>query len=160
MFDWLHRKEPHSVLLYSPCKGNCIDVTDVQDEVIAAKNLGDGVAIVPYEQQVCAPCAGTIILLYPTCHAFCIRTEEDLEILVHVGIDTVELQGRGMTAHVKVGDTVKAGDVIVSFDTSKMDKIYNMTISILLWKEKRFHFEKPMLNQQVTRDDVVLKGSV
>ena len=78
--------------------------------------LGDGFAIIPKGNKVYAPIAGEIKVLFPTLHAVAIETTEGLELLIHIGIDTVELKGEGFTGHVKVGDMVKQGDLLITFD--------------------------------------------
>ena len=82
--------------------------------------LGDGFAILPEKGEVCAPVDGTVSSIFDTRHAVCLVSDGGLEILIHIGIDTVNLQGQYFTAHVKDGDTVKAGQPLVTFELDKV----------------------------------------
>ena len=88
--------------------GTIVDLKDVPDEAFAQKLLGDGVAILPTDNEVYSPVDGTIIQVSDTLHAYGISTKDGLDILIHIGIDTVELQGEGFEPLVKEGDQVKA----------------------------------------------------
>lgn len=102
--------------LYVPMKGQILDVGQSADEVFASKALGSGVAINPAEGMVCAPCDGTISLLFPTKHAVGITSETGVEVLIHIGINTVQLDGQGVEAFVSQGDKVKKGDKLIAAD--------------------------------------------
>ena len=102
--------------LYVPMKGQVLDVGQSADEVFASKALGDGVAINPAEGMVCAPCDGTISLLFPTKHAVGITSETGVEVLIHIGINTVQLDGQGFEAFVAQGDKVKKGHKLIAAD--------------------------------------------
>lgn len=102
--------------LYVPMKGQILDVGQSADEVFASKALGSGVAINPAEGMVCAPCDGTISLLFPTKHAVGITSETGVEVLIHIGINTVQLDGQGFEAFVSQGDKVKNGDKLIAAD--------------------------------------------
>lgn len=111
-----------SYSLYNPIDGEIVELEKVPDEAFSQKILGDGFAVVPSGNKVYAPASGEITVLFPTKHAVAITTEEGLEILVHIGIDTVNLNGEGFTAHVEQGDKVKKGDLLVSFDAEFVEK--------------------------------------
>ena len=102
--------------LYVPMKGQILDVGQSADEVFASKALGSGVAINPAEGMVCAPCDGTISLLFPTKHAVGITSETGVEVLIHIGINTVQLDGQGFETFVSQGDKVKKGDKLIAAD--------------------------------------------
>lgn len=108
-------KEDGTVLL-NPIAGEIVDISKVSDEVFSQKMLGDGFAVKPTGGEVYAPIGGEITVLFPTLHAISILTAEGLELLIHIGLDTVELEGKGFEAHVKLGDKVKAGDLLMTFD--------------------------------------------
>jgi PTS system glucose-specific IIC component len=103
--------------LYNPIEGEIVSLDKVPDEAFSGKFLGDGFAIIPSGNKVYSPANGEVAVFFPTKHAAVILSEEGLEILVHIGIDTVNLNGEGFTAHVKQGDKVKKGDLLVTFDT-------------------------------------------
>ena len=108
--------DTQTAVLYAPMKGEMIPVERSEDEVFASKALGDGVAINPEDGMVYAPCDGTVTLLFPTRHAVGIRTESGVEVLIHIGINTVQLDGQGVEAYVAQGDTVKQGDPLILAD--------------------------------------------
>lgn len=97
-------------------KGKVISIEEVPDVVFSQKMLGDGFAIDPAEGTVVAPVDGTIAQIFPTNHAFGIITDSGLEILVHIGLDTVDLKGEGFERMVEVGRKVKAGTPIIKLD--------------------------------------------
>jgi glucose-specific phosphotransferase system IIA component len=93
---------------------------EVPDKIFAGKLVGNGVAFIPDKGELVAPVAGEITLLYPSLHAVGIKTEEGLEVLLHIGIDTASLQGKWFKAHVEVGDYVVPGQLLIRFDLSKI----------------------------------------
>ena len=106
-----------AMILGAPAAGQLLDITQVNDPFFASKNLGDGVAVIPQSQTVCAPCDGRLVMVFETRHAFGIRCGE-VEVLVHIGIDTVQMQGQGFTALKKVNDRVRRGEPIIRFAVS------------------------------------------
>lgn len=116
MFNLFKKKESKDLLVMSPMNGQIIALENVPDPVFSGKMVGEGFAVEPSEGLVFAPVSGEIVQLFPTKHAFGIRTEEGLEVLVHVGIDTVQLKGEGFTAHVGTGDKVSQGQLVLTVD--------------------------------------------
>src|ERR1700674_783388 len=102
--------------ILAPFDGWCSALDEVPDPVFAGRMLGDGLAIDPVSGILVAPCAGEIITLPASSHAVSIRTAEGIDVLVHVGIDTVQLGGRGFEARVRPGAIVGAGDELIRFD--------------------------------------------
>ena len=104
-------------VVLSPFTGSVRPIEAVPDPVFAEKMLGDGLAVEPEEGVALAPIDGKIVVLHSSGHAFAIQAEnEAVTVLVHIGLDTVKLNGKGFTVHASVGDMVKAGDKVVSFD--------------------------------------------
>lgn len=103
-------------IVYSPLKGNVIPLSEVKDEAFSSGILGKGAAIIPKEGVVYAPADGEISAFFITGHAIGIKTTDGLELLIHVGMDTVQLDGKGFTSLVKVGDKVKKGQKLLEFD--------------------------------------------
>lgn len=122
-------KELH---IFNPIEGEIISIEDTPDEVFAGKMLGDGFAIIPKDNKVYSPVSGEIKLLFPTLHAVAIETEEGIELLVHIGMDTVGLKGEGFTAYIKVGDKVKKGDLLLSFDKNIIEAKAKSSISPII----------------------------
>ncbi|WP_439212804.1 N-acetylglucosamine-specific PTS transporter subunit IIBC [Duffyella gerundensis] len=102
--------------LVAPVSGDVVALEKVEDEAFASKAVGEGVAIRPTGSTVVAPIAGTIVKIFNTNHAFCLATDDDLEIVVHMGLDTVALQGQGFTRLVEEGAVVTAGQPILEMD--------------------------------------------
>lgn len=102
--------------ILAPCDGWCGPLDEVPDPVFAGRMLGDGVAIDPTSQVLLAPCAGEIVALPASAHAVSIRTAQGIDLLIHIGIDTVQLGGRGFDARVRPGAIVRAGDELIRFD--------------------------------------------
>lgn len=118
-----------SQLIFAPMSGQVIPLEQVPDEVFSQKILGDGAAIVPSDGKICSPITGTVTTVAETLHAYGFTSKEGLEILVHVGLDSVGLKGSGFESYVKAGDTVKAGDVVAKVDLEflKSQKIETTT---------------------------------
>ncbi|WP_434667550.1 N-acetylglucosamine-specific PTS transporter subunit IIBC [Klebsiella sp. B345] len=102
--------------LVSPITGDIVALEQVPDEAFASKAVGDGVAVKPTDKTVVAPAAGTVVKIFNTNHAFCLETENGAEIVVHMGIDTVALEGKGFKRLVEEGAEVKAGQPILEMD--------------------------------------------
>ncbi|WP_455683502.1 PTS system trehalose-specific EIIBC component [Thomasclavelia sp.] len=100
----------------SPMTGKLLKIEDVEDQVFASKSMGDGFAIELTEGQVNAPISGEIIMTFPTKHAYGLKGSDGTELLIHIGMDTVELQGKGFESFVQVGDQVKQGDKLADVD--------------------------------------------
>ncbi|PSF35202.1 phosphoenolpyruvate--protein phosphotransferase [Aphanothece hegewaldii CCALA 016] len=105
-----------AVTLIAPLSGYIYPIYQVPDPVFAQKMVGDGISIDPVSQSLLAPCDGEVIQLHPSHHAVTIRNPEGLEILMHIGLDTVKLRGEGFNPKVKEGDRVKKGDILIEFD--------------------------------------------
>lgn len=110
--------ELQSETIKSPLAGKTVALADVADEVFASGAMGQGIAIDPSQGEIVAPTAGEVKILFPTKHAIGFVTENGAELLIHIGMNTVELNGQYFTAHVAQGDHVKAGQKLVSFDVA------------------------------------------
>ena len=116
MFNFFKKSKSKGNEVKEPIKGNLIPLSEVSDDVFSQKMLGDGFAVKPTGQEVVAPVSGTITTLFPTMHAIGIQTAEGLDVLIHLGIDTVELKGEPFKLFVDQGDSVKAGDKLAEMD--------------------------------------------
>lgn len=102
--------------IVSVCKGKMIKASQIDDKVFAQEIMGKTVGFIPEDEHIVAPCNGTLEVLFPTGHAFAIRRKDGTGILVHIGINTVDLNGKGFKVFAKQGDVVKAGQKIVEID--------------------------------------------
>lgn len=129
MFEFLKKEEFKIVAVID---GELISISDVPDQMFSEKLMGDGYAIIPSGREVVAPIAGVVESVFPTGHAVGIRSKSGVECIIHVGLDTVELNGEGFCAQVKQGDKVKAGDSIILFDKELLEeKGYNQTVMVV-----------------------------
>lgn len=106
--------------ILAPVSGRVVPMSEVNDPTFSQEILGKGVAIIPSEGRVVAPASGEVVVMFETKHAVSLRTDGGTELIIHIGLDTVNLKGDYFTAHVKQGDHVKAGDLLVEFE---MDSI-------------------------------------
>ncbi|HSM83970.1 MAG TPA: phosphoenolpyruvate--protein phosphotransferase [Nodosilinea sp.] len=106
----------NTLVLTAPLSGLVVPLDTVPDPVFAQKMVGDGVSIDPISQVLLAPCDGEVVQLHGAHHAVTVKTAEGIEVLMHIGLDTVALKGEGFTARVAVGDRVKTGDRLIEFD--------------------------------------------
>ena len=120
MFEFIKKQKEMAV--YAPMDGVAIKLSDVPDDAFAEKILGDGAAVIPENGNVYSPVDGEIIDITDSKHAFCITTNEGTEMLLHIGIDTVNLKGEGFDVKILSGDKVKAGTKIAEIDLEFLKK--------------------------------------
>ena len=117
----------------SPLEGKIIPLSEVQDEVFSNEIVGKGAAVIKEKGEVHAPSEGEIISIFDTGHALGIRTKDGIELLIHIGLNTVELKGKYFQIHAKEGDHVKKGDLLISFDMDAIRKAgYDITTPVLV----------------------------
>ncbi|MEA3098593.1 phosphoenolpyruvate--protein phosphotransferase [Caballeronia mineralivorans] len=124
-------ENPNDVVLLAPFTGPMVPLADVPDPVFADGMFGDGIGIDPLEGVLLAPCDGVITHLARTHHAVTLRTSQGAEILVHIGIDTVELAGKGFTPKVEQGASVRAGQVLIEFDADYVAQHAPSLVSVI-----------------------------
>ena len=141
------RKKDKGIKVFAPVAGRLRKMEDVPDPVFAKKVLGDGFAVEPLNGNIAAPVAGEIALLAETLHAFAIRSDEGLEVLVHIGIDTVKLKGQGFSSTMSTGDTVAAGDVVVTVDLDIVTpQVPSMMTPVIITNGGEFNVTEADLN--------------
>ena len=131
MFKFFKGKEKGNVL-YAPCKGKVVPLTEVPDPTFSEKLLGDGFAVIPTEGKVYAPADAEVTMVFDTLHAITLTSSQGAEILIHIGLDTVTLKGAPFTAHVAAGDKVKKGDLLMDVDLDKIKEAGLNTITPVL----------------------------
>jgi phosphoenolpyruvate-protein phosphotransferase len=104
------------LVLQAPLSGQLVPIERVPDPVFSQKMVGDGIAVDPISQSLLAPCDGEIVMLHPANHALTLVTAEGIEVLMHIGLDTINLKGSGFSPHIKTGDRVKSGAALIDFD--------------------------------------------
>lgn len=143
--------------IVTPVNGKCVPLSEVNDAVFSQKILGDGAAIIPSEGKVFAPVDGTVSTVFDTKHAIGLLSKEGVELLIHIGIDTVNLEGKYFTAHVESGKKVKKGDLLVSFDQEAIQKEgYDTVTPVLITNTADFSSIKTNVNGNVKVGDVLL----
>lgn len=125
--------------LLAPVSGKTIEIEKVNDPVFAQKMMGDGFAIEPSDDTFYALCNGKLTALFPSNHAYGITTEDGLEILVHIGLDTINENGQGFTCNFQLNDTVKVGDAIIHMDSNYLkEKGYDLTTMVIFTNPKSY----------------------
>ncbi|NBH32673.1 PTS beta-glucoside transporter subunit IIBCA [Clostridiaceae bacterium] len=151
-------------VLYVPVQGNVILRSEIPDETFASGMLGDGIGIEPETGIVTAPCDGEISTVADTLHAIGMVSPDGMEVLIHVGIDTVNMKGDGFTAFVSAGETVKAGQKLLTFDIEKIHAAgYSATTAVLVansFQYPAFQVEKTGKMNRMERVICVTKESV
>lgn len=115
-------------VIYSPADGTVMDLSDVPDPVFSQKMMGEGIAVEPSSGEIVSPAEGEVIQIFHTKHAVGIRTRPGIELLIHVGLETVNMNGEGFTAHIKEGDKVKVGDPLITCDLELIKEKASSTV--------------------------------
>ncbi|MCB2362422.1 beta-glucoside-specific PTS transporter subunit IIABC [Clostridium estertheticum] len=143
--------------IISPVAGEIISLSEVKDEGFASLAMGKGIAIIPSEGKVYAPADGEIAMLFPTGHAVGIRTEYGAEILIHIGIDTVRLNGKFFKTNVKQGNIVKKGDLLIEFNLDEIVKLgYDTTTVLIITNTNSYLDVLPLAEGKVNKGDDLL----
>ncbi|QAS53200.1 PTS sugar transporter subunit IIA [Halobacillus litoralis] len=129
MLKKLFGKKSVEEQLVAPVSGKVVSLDEVDDPVFSQRMMGDGVAVEPTDGKVVAPVSGEIVQLFPTNHAVGVKTKSGVEVLVHIGLETVSMEGEGFEGHVKTGDHVNAGDRLVTFDMNLVNEKAKSTIT-------------------------------
>lgn len=132
--------------IVAPANGELIPIDKVQDDVFSQKMMGEGFAVVPENGDIASPIAGTIVSIFPTKHAIGIKTEDEIEVLLHMGIDTVDLGGEAFDIKVREGEKIKAGKIVATADLAKIQEAGKMTTMIVVFtngdKIENYHYDK------------------
>ena len=141
----------------SPVIGNAMKLTDVKDEVFSSEAMGKGIAVMPTENYVVAPEDCKVSVIFPTKHAIGLTLDNGVELLIHIGMNTVELNGKYFEQHVEVGSRVSKGTKIVSFDKKAIEKEgYDMTIPVVVTNSTEFKIIQAVDSGKVDQDTDVI----
>lgn len=151
------KRRDEKIVLASPLKGKVLQLSEVQDEAFSSGVLGKGAAIEPEEGVLYAPADGTVSALFPTGHAIGLTTQTGLELLMHVGMDTVQLDGKGFQAFVETGDVVKRGQKLLAFDMDLISEAgYSLVTPVLVTNCNEFEQVEMTEAEKVQAGDSLL----
>lgn len=126
-------------IVVSPIKGKVLNLSDIEDAAFSSGVLGQGVAIIPSDGKVVAPVNGVVTTLFPSLHAIGILSDEGVEVLIHIGLNTVQLEGRGFEACIKQGDRITKGQTILKFDIDVIKEAgYSVVTPIVVTNSSQF----------------------
>lgn len=157
MFSFLKKKE-EGMGVASPIKGKTVELSQVSDPTFGECMLGKGVAILPEEGKVYAPADGEISMMFETHHAVSMVTTDGIELLIHIGLETVALKGEGFEAHVESGDQVKKGDLLLSVDLEKIkSQGYDIISPVVVCNTDDYTDVSGVLLEKVEPGDLIIK---
>ena len=157
MFSFLKKKE-EGMGVASPIKGKTVELSQVSDPTFGECMLGKGVAILPEEGKVYAPADGEISMMFETHHAVSMVTTDGIELLIHIGLETVALKGEGFEAHVQSGDQVKKGDLLLSMDLEKIKSAgYDIISPVVVCNTDDYTDVSGVLLEKVEPGDQIIK---
>jgi len=149
-------KKNKTLNIKAPLKGECINIAQTPDHVFSSKMLGDGIVIKPKEEVIHSPIEGTIEMIFHTNHAIGLKTKDGIEILIHIGIDTVELGGEGFLRIADEGDNVKVGDPLIKFDRKLIiEKGKSDVVIMVVTNGENIKKFNPMLGTKAMGEDVI-----
>ena len=144
--------------IQTPIVGDVVALSDVNDPVFSSGAMGQGIAVKPSEDVVYAPADAEVTIVFPTGHAYGLRTANGAEILIHVGIDTVSMNGEGFNQKVAQGDKVKAGDVLGTFDSAKIAAAgLDNTTMVIVTNTADFASVNPVASGSVAKGDAIIE---
>lgn len=142
----------------APVAGEAVASSEVSDPTFAEEMLGKGMAIKPASGRVVAPCDATVDMMFETGHAVSLTTENGVEMLIHVGIDTVNLQGKHYTVHCQAGDKVKKGQLLIEFDKDAIAaEGYDTITPVVVCNSDDFGTFETVVGKVVAEGDAVIK---
>ena len=152
------KDDEEEIIISVPIEGKVISLKEVNDEAFSNELLGKGVCIIPEGNKVHAPISGVVTNLFPTLHAVGITSNEGVEVLIHVGMDTVNLNGDGFKSYVKQGDRVRKGQLLIEFDKDELiNKKINLQTPVVITNSNEMKNIKVIVNKEVSLKDNLLK---
>ena len=142
--------------IFPPVKGEFVKLENVSDPVFATETFGKGLAIKPYEGVVTSPVNGVVTSIFPTKHAIAITSDNGAEILIHIGIDTVKLNGRYFSSNIEDGDTITVGQPLVEFELESLER-EGIDTSVIMVVTNTSDYQEFTLNESIREDEHVIK---
>ncbi len=150
----LFKKKEKAHLIGSVAKGKAVPLKEVNDPTFSEGMLGEGAAVIPSEGKIYAPADGQVEMVFDTLHAVSMTTDFGAEILIHVGLDTVKMKGDGFEGHVKAGDRVKKGDLLLTVDLDKVKAAgYDVITPVLVCNSGDFEKVEGLTGREVAPGD-------
>ena len=144
--------------LYAPMTGKAVPITEVPDPTFAEGMLGNGIAIIPTDGKVYAPCDATVDMMFTTGHAVSLMADFGAELLIHVGLETVGLEGKPFTIHVSNGDKVKKGQLLMEADLEAIKAAgLEIITPMLVCNSSDYPTFETSVGKDVTNDDIVIE---
>lgn len=157
MFQLFKKKEEKGIEIGSPVKGKAVAISQVSDPTFGDEILGKGAAVIPEEGKIYAPADGTLEMVFDTLHAVSMTTAEGVELLVHIGLDTVALKGEHFTAHKASGDSVKKGDLLISVDLDAVKAAgYDVITPVIVCNTPDYQTVTAVTDTNVNPGDTIL----
>ena len=159
MFNFFKKKENTGIEIGSPVNGKAVALKEVSDPTCGEEILGKGAAVIPSDGNIYAPADGTLDMVFDTLHAVSMTTADGVELLVHIGLDTVALKGEHFTAHKASGDSVKKGDLLISVDLDAVKAAgYDVITPVIVCNTSDYQsVEAVMTGSEVKAGDTILK---
>lgn len=150
MFKSLFKKGEKTINLVAPLTGKVVPLNEVPDQVFSEKMMGDGVAIVPSNHAVYSPIDGEVVTVFQTKHAITLRSNEGVEILIHMGLDTVNLKGEGFEIKVSDGEKISKGKLLANFEINKIKESgYEVITPIIVLNGDQFEINHQSIHNEV-----------
>jgi len=143
-------------MIYSPLTGKIVPLNEVNDPVFSQEMMGKGVAVLPTAGRVVAPCNGQIISVFKTLHAVTIKADNGAEIIIHVGLETVALEGQYFKKHVEDGQRIKKGDLLLTFEMEKIKEGYDVTTPVIVTNPTDFKSVHATGEEDVSSGDALI----
>jgi PTS system beta-glucosides-specific IIC component len=145
------------IVILAPVEGELISVTQVNDPTFSEEMLGRGVAIRPSGNRAVAPVTGIVTQMFDTGHAVTLTSDEGVEVLIHVGLDTIRLEGANFTKHASNGDRVKPGDVLIEFDSLAIAKAgYDNVTPVVICNSDKYSNIKAQIGSEVKEGEEMI----
>lgn len=150
-----HRNE---IKIEAPCRGKVMSLDHSQDETFRTRTLGEGCFIQPADNKIYAPVDGKVISVFPTKHAFGIETKEGIQLMIHIGIDTVYLNGQYIVSSLNANERIYRGDVIAEFEPQKITQAgYNPDVYLFILERKGYSVSVLKENEMVEEGDCIIR---